>query len=336
MLNKLLQQQQQPQQQTVQVLQPHHLALGILATVWRTQPSGVVCVEQLGLQLSPLALSLEGKHLKQLMEFGTQVAAAAAGASQGPSALVAKGRSHGAGLAATGNSSSGNAYTGMLQHSWPPVQPPSLPAAATTATSRLKLYFEEWFVSAITVCISFAPGSWFDPSPAGLASAWPSAGSAAAAAAAAAEAATAVAAAAEAAAAFGSESAAGGSGSSADSSTAGSSGQQQAAAERVDSTASGDDQQDMTQAGNQHSTAAAEVGAAAAAVAAASSSPLPVYLQMALALAHAEEGAWLTLAPFSSTHIMINTETLVQVCKRVVCIASDPFARQLFVTSCLW
>jgi hypothetical protein len=38
-----------------------------------------------------------------------------------------------------------------------------------------------------------------------------------------------------------------------------------------------------------------------------------VYLQMALALAHAEEGAWLTLAPFSSTHIMINTESLVQV-----------------------
>jgi hypothetical protein len=317
MLNKLLQQHPQPQQQALQVLQPHHLALGILATVWRTQPSGVMCVEQLGLQLSPLALSLEGKHLKQLMEFGTQVTAAAAGASQGPSALVARGRSHGTGLAAIGNSSSGNAYTGALQHRWPPVQPPSLPTAATTAASRLKLYFEDWFVSAITLCISFTPGSWFDPSPAGLASAWSSAGSAAAAAAAAAEAAAAVAAAAEAAATAGSEAAAGASGSGAETSTAGSIGQQQAASERTDSTATGDDQQDVSQAGNQHSTGAADVGAAAAAVAAATSSPLPVYLQMALALAHAEEGAWLTLAPFSSTHIMINTESLVQVCMRV-------------------
>lgn len=319
------QQQQQGQQQppAMQMLQPHHLALGVLATVWRTQPSGVVCVEQLGLHLSPLALSLEGKHLKQLMEFGAQVAAAAAGASKGQTTpLVPKGRGQSGQLAVlsveNGPSTSavGAAHGGPLQHSWPPVQPPSLPAAATTVVSkRLKLYFEEWFVSAITLCISFAPGSWFDPSPAGLASAWSGANSAAAAAAVAAEAAAAAAAAAQVA----SEAAAGSSasGAASDGSKGGVDSPEPGAVERADSATPQpgvDATEDDSKTGNQQESAAtADVGAAAAAVAAASSSPLPVYLQMALALAHAEEGAWLTLAPFSSTHIMINTESLVQV-----------------------
>lgn len=320
-----LQPQQQQQAYALQVLQPHHLALGVLATVWRTQPSGVVCVEQLGLQLSPLALSLEGKHLKQLMEFGSQVAAAAADASEGPAAalLAAKGRGQAAGLAVLGLSSSGSvsgagggaaAYAGVaLQQSWPPVQPPSLPAAATSAVRRrLKLYFEEWFISAITLCISFAPGSWFDPSPASLASAWSgSAGSAAAAAVAAAAAAEAAAAATAAQAA--SDAAAG----AASTDAVADSTQEPSAAEQSDSGTplSQAEQGTSSGAGGQQegAAAAADAGAAAAAVAAASSSPLPVYLQMALALAHAEEGAWLTLAPFSSTHTMINTESLVQV-----------------------
>jgi hypothetical protein len=54
-----------------------------------------------------------------------------------------------------------------------------------------------------------------------------------------------------------------------------------------------------------------------------------VYLQMALALAHAEEGAWLTLAPFSSAHTLINTESLIQAC------ASKAPDRPVEITLCV-
>jgi hypothetical protein len=324
-LQQALQQQQQTQA-PLQVLQPQHLALGVLASVWRTQPSGVVCVEQLGLQLSPLTLSLEGKHLKQLADFGAQVAAAAAGASERPSSsLVAvAGRQHPASLGGSGRGDIGPSSNAVslrtVQQNLSPVQPPSLPAAATAASRRLKLYFEEWYISAITLCISFAPGSWFDPSPAGLSSAWSSAGGGAAAATAAAEAAAVALAAAAAAAQTpaGTDMAGEAGSSNAAAAEAGRSGSTDGAATGGSSSrsASGDgDEGDSSRTALEQDIAAgaADVGAAAAAVAAASSSPLPVYLQMALALAHAEEGAWLTLAPFSSSHTMINTESLLQV-----------------------
>lgn len=268
-------------QQQHSVLLPHHLALGVLATVWRSQPSGVVCVEQLGVHASPLALSLEGKHIKQLVDFATALAAAAADS-------------------AAATRSWGSIRDGKQQQQLAVVKPPGLPAPKQ---SHVKLYVEDAKISAITLCVSFAPDSWFDPLPAVASNVTRSPGNSV----------------------TSDLSHLGPVVTPADdtpkvpdgtSGTSGTSSVSAAAAEGIGAASS-------TQAEIAEAQHAAEEAAAAVAelyVTAASSSSnsaaakqLPIWLQMALALAHAEEGAWLTLAPFESSHTCINTDALGQV-----------------------
>jgi hypothetical protein len=315
---QLLQQQQpaehqQQQQQPPPMLLPHQLAFGVLATVWRTQPSGVLCVEQLGVQVSPCALSLEGKHLKQLVDFVQSLQAAAAADAAADTYPLPGSR----GLAQLKPSAAA-----ALQ----PVLPPSLPAASA-GKRGVKLYFEQWQMSAITLCVSFAPDSWFDPLPGGA--------TAAAAAAGAVKGLDSSSSSSSSAAVTGSSSSAGEAlaGMVATADSVGAAAAAALAAAESSATAAGGSVQDT----QQHTTAAAAVDtsstqhlpdrgnsssssvpAALAEQHSSSSSssgaaPLPVWLQMALALAHAEEGAWLTLGSFERSHTMINTDSLVQV-----------------------
>jgi hypothetical protein len=304
------QEQQQQQQQQPPMLLPHQLAFGVLATVWRTQPSGVLCVEQLGVQVSPCALSLEGKHLKQLVDFAQSIqAAAAADAAAISYALPGNGSRGSAQLLKP----SAAAAAGVLA----PVLPPSLPAASA-GKRGLKLYFEQWQMSAITLCVSFAPDSWFDPLPGGATAAAAAAaagavkdldssssssssssgvGKALASAVASIDMATEVSAAAEAA----SDAASSIVAQTEAAAAAGNTSSKQAT--ELDPIPGSSSSITATALAEQHSSSSSSSGAA----------PLPVWLQMALALAHAEEGAWLTLGSFERSHTMINTDSLVQV-----------------------
>jgi hypothetical protein len=313
---QLLQQQQltEQQQQQPPVLLPHQLALGVLATVWRTQPSGVICVEQLGVQVSPCALSLEGKHLKQLVDFVQSMQAATADAAAGSyHPLPASSRRH--------RSSSSRALAQLnppaAAAAAAPVLPPSLPSV-TAGHHGLKLYFEQWQMSAITLCVSFAPDSWFDPLPGAAAAAAGaatskdldsgssnigSAGAVLAGLAAAPDDSSAGAAAASASAAAAELLKSSASISSSNTL------QDQEAAEaantsKLDTSTSSNSSSAHDALTGRHSSSSSSSIAV---------SPLPVWLQMALALAHAEEGAWLTLGAFERSHTMINTDSLVQV-----------------------
>jgi hypothetical protein len=307
-------------------LLPHHIALGVLATVWRSKPSGVVCVEQLSVQVSPVALSLEGKHLKQLVEFASTVSEATTGMANSSSCSGTLTGQHtdwtlsgapagrgAAGLANIASSSSRGGWAESAAGRLLPVAPPSLPPVGTV-TESLKLYFQQCHISAITLCISFAPGSWFDPLPGGTAA--PARGDISPS--------SPVSAAAH----------AGGSTGPAPGAVEALAAAAAAASSRVAPAAGGlpYDSSAVEEAFPwTHSSAAAEAAAHAAAEAAAAVAPegsssaaaggavLPVWLQMALALAHAEEGAWLTLSAFSSNHAVINTDAMVQVRVRVVC-----------------
>jgi hypothetical protein len=110
-------------------------ALGVLCTLWRDRPGGVACFERLGVHAAPLAVSLEGLHLKSLLEFAAAMEAAAA--------------RHGLAAAGSGRGGSAGAPPAPGGHPMPRGQP-------------LKLYFEELFVSPLQLCITFAPGSWFE------------------------------------------------------------------------------------------------------------------------------------------------------------------------------
>lgn len=265
----------QPLQQQHSALLPHHLALGVLATVWRSQPSGVICVEQLGLQVSPLALSLEGKHIKHLVDFFSSLTAAAA-----DTAAVAAGNAP---------SSSSGRLQQQQQQQLVPVKPPGLPAAAVKQ-SQVKLYLEEVRISPVTLCVSFAPDSWFDPLPGAASTVTRGSGSSVL----------------SDLSHVGPVVTLGGLSLGVPDEASGTSG-----TNGVSATADG--------SGSQPSVEAAEATIAAAAEVYGSSNSttggqqLPIWLQMALALAHAEEGAWLTLAAFESSHTCINTDSLGQV-----------------------
>jgi hypothetical protein len=121
-------------------------ALGVLCTLWRDRPGGVACFERLGVHLAPLAVSLEGLHLKSLLDFGAAMQAAAA--------------RHGLAPGGGPTSSGGRGALAAAAAAPPAVHP--LPRR-----QPLKLYFEEWYISPLQLCITFAPGSWFEPPPAG-------------------------------------------------------------------------------------------------------------------------------------------------------------------------
>jgi hypothetical protein len=308
--------QQQQQQQQPPMLLPHQLAFGVLATVWRTQPSGVLCVEQLGVQVSPCALSLEGKHLKQLVDFAQSIQAAAAADAAAISYVLPGNGSRGSARlkppAAAATAAAAAAAAGELA----PVLPPSLPAASA-GKRGIKLYFEQWQMSAITLCVSFAPDSWFDPLPGGATAAAAAAGAvkgldasssssssvgkALASAVASVETVAESAAAAEAGAGSSSTS-----GQEQDASAASNSSKQDRELDPIPGSSSSSSSSTAAVLAEQHSSSSSSSSSSGAA-------PLPVWLQMALALAHAEEGAWLTLGSFERSHTMINTDSLVQV-----------------------
>eukprot|EP00879_Flechtneria_rotunda_P020600 GHRR01021677.1.p1 GENE.GHRR01021677.1~~GHRR01021677.1.p1 ORF type:complete len:242 (+),score=130.45 GHRR01021677.1:77-727(+) len=208
----------------------------------------------------------------------------------------------------------------------PPVRSPSLPAAAA-ASKRLKLYFEDWHISAVTLCISFAPESWFDTA----ATSKPVLGggtTAAAAVAATSAAATAAVAAVAAGADVGdvldtveAQATSPGSAQAADANGSNCSSTALQGPQNTEETgnvaAEGHGWATSAASSTSSSIAAAANAAASCAATAAAGgiaeAQLPVWLQMAVALAHAEEGAWITLGAFRSSHTMFNTDALIQV-----------------------
>ena len=237
-------------------------ALGVLCTLWRDRPGGVMCFERLGVHAAPLALSLEGLHLKALLDFAASMSAAAAAhgvAPPPPAAAAAAPAQDSASLLA------------------PPYAPPPQPPPRAR---QLNLYFDSWYISPLRLCITFAPGSFFEAS-AGQSTAQSAAAGGASAANGAA--------------------AAGGGGGGA----AASAGVRPASGSSSTAAAPG--------AGGAATSAAGSAGAAAAG--AVTPPQLPVWAQVAVALAHAE-GAWLTLDAFHARHPLLDVDAAVQVLGR--------------------
>lgn len=139
---------------------PSAPALAVLCTLWRDQPGGVLCFEQLHLQLAPVALSLEGLHLKLLRDFALTV-------GSGPASSIISAAGSGGVRRAAGRGSGGGGglegFAAGLAAVAAAAPPPLLPPQAGAAQ---KLYFDEVTVSEIQICITAAPGSWFTSSPA--------------------------------------------------------------------------------------------------------------------------------------------------------------------------
>ncbi len=137
-------------------------ALGVLCTLWCARPGGVLCFEALHVQLAPLAVSLEGMHLKLLRDF--YVAAmpgddVRSGAATSASASAAARGAAGGRDATSSSMCGGGSMPSAVVTAAPRQVPPS-----SQQPSEQKIYIEDVSISEIQICISFAPGSWFTPS----------------------------------------------------------------------------------------------------------------------------------------------------------------------------
>lgn len=181
-------------------------AVVVEASWWHQQRGDVLCFERLSITLQPLAVNLEGQHLRVLKEFADGCAAissSAASKHNSPHAAAA------AAAARRRTSSMRRSSTGGSRQQWhahgaqpgagqaqqgaaaPAVGPCTWQETLQELQSRMqqrKVYFEDLQISQIKVCATFAPGSWFtDPQPAAAADTHAGAGSSSAAAAAASE-----------------------------------------------------------------------------------------------------------------------------------------------------
>jgi hypothetical protein len=118
------------------------VAIAGMVTLWRAKPGGVVCVEDCQLHLAPLAVSIEGQHLKRLLEFRSNMEsklAATAGdgpgaqGGSGPLAGVAGGSSSMSGLALRQQQQPGLGSSTQLQLASPTCSTVDLPPLAAAA-----------------------------------------------------------------------------------------------------------------------------------------------------------------------------------------------------------